>query len=84
MLDSKMNSIHGHDVMEMMLNSGKTYTYESLLADIAAKFGGDARFHTCSAANMTAEQLVAFLEARGKFLPCTSGFQTSTDVMCQH
>jgi probable metal-binding protein len=79
-----MNSIHGHEVMEMMLGSGKTYTKQLLLADIHEKFGTGARFCTCSAENMTAEELVDFLEARGKFVPRTGGFQTSTDVMCQH
>lgn len=70
--------------MEMMLASGKTYTKELLIADILGKFGVNARFYTCSAENMTAEQLVAFLEARGKLLPQADGFQTSKDVMCQH
>jgi probable metal-binding protein len=79
-----MKTIHGHDVMEMMLASGKTYTKKLLIADILGRFGSDARFYTCSAENMTAEELVAFLEARGKLLPREGGFQTSTDVMCQH
>jgi probable metal-binding protein len=79
-----MNQIHGHEVMEMMLASGKTYTRESLIADILGKFGTEARFHTCSAENMTAEQLVAFLDDKGKLLPRDGGFQTSQDVMCQH
>ena len=79
-----MNTVHGHEVMEMMLTSGKTYTKELLLTDIVQKFGPDTRFYTCAAENMTAEQLVAFLEARGKFVPRANGFQTSPDVMCQH
>ncbi len=64
--------------------SGKTYTRETLIADIVAKFGNDARFHTCSAENMTAEQMVEFLDARGKLVQRDGGFQTSKDVMCKH
>ncbi|HWH72177.1 MAG TPA: YecH family metal-binding protein [Candidatus Sulfotelmatobacter sp.] len=79
-----MNQIHGHEVMQMMLTSGKTYTKESLVADIIQKFGADTRFHTCSAEEMTAEQLVAFLESKGKFVPQAGGFQTAADRMCQH
>ena len=79
-----MNEIHGHEVMLMMLGSGKTYTRETLIADILSKFGKEARFHTCSAENMTAVELVAFLDARGKLVQREGGFQTSTDVMCQH
>ena len=70
--------------MEMMLASGKTYTKETLVAEIVDKFGADARFHTCSAENMTAGQLVEFLNVRGKLVQQDEGFQTSRDVMCQH
>ena len=79
-----MNQIHGHEVMEMMLASGKTYTRETLVAEIVDKFGADARFHTCSAETMTAGQLVEFLDVRGKLVQQDEGFQTSRDVMCQH
>ena len=78
-----MKQIHGHEVMNMMLASGATYTKASLTAEIISKFGPDARFHTCSAEDLTAEGLVAFLEARGKFVPQASGFQTSPDLMCK-
>jgi len=47
-------------------------------------FGRDAKFHTCSAEDMTAEELVEFLETRGKFKPQTGGFQTAKDAICQH
>ena len=79
-----MNQIHGHDVLNMMLASGKTYTNATLVADIVKKFGCDAKFHTCSAEDMTAEELVEFLETRGKFKQRAGGFQTSKDVICQH
>ena len=78
-----MKQIHGHEVLEMMMDSGKSYTRESLVREIEAKFGADARFYTCSAGNLTAEQLVTFLDSRGKFVPRGGGFQTSPDLMCQ-
>ena len=70
--------------MEMMLQSGKTYTRSSLLADILATFGPSALFFTCSAENLTPEGLIDFLQAKGKFVPREDGFQTSPDLMCQH
>lgn len=79
-----MTQIHGHDVLKMMLESGKIYTKKSLVADIIQKFGADARFHTCSAEGMTAEEMVAFLEAKGKLVPLGGGFQTAANLMCQH
>ncbi len=80
----QMNQIHGHEVLNMMLTSGKTYTRESLTQDILQKFGAEARFHTCSTQDLTAAQLVDFLESRGKFVPQASGFQTSPDLICKH
>ncbi|MFK3712210.1 YecH family metal-binding protein [Leclercia adecarboxylata] len=79
-----MASIHGHDVLTMMIDSGEQYTEESLVAAITARFGEEARFHTCSAAEMTAAELVAFLAARGKFIPLDSGFSTHESKICRH
>jgi probable metal-binding protein len=83
--DSGMKEpIHGHEVMDMMVTSGKTYTKESLRADIIARFGDEARFYTCSADNMTPDELIAFLQARGKFIEAGSGFTTDQDKLCSH
>lgn len=70
-----MNSIHGHEVLNMMIESGEQYTHGSLEAAIKARFGEQARFHTCSASDMTAAELVAFLAAKGKFIAVDGGFQ---------
>jgi len=80
-----MNQIHGHEVMKMMLGSGKTYTKASLTDEIVRCFGANARFYTCSAENLSPAELVDFLEAKGKFVPSKEGgFNTSADLMCQH
>ena len=79
-----MNRIHGHEVLNMMLAAGKLYTKDSLVKEIVGRFGAEARFYTCSAENMTAEELVTFLDSRGKLVHRKNGFQTSAAVMCQH
>jgi probable metal-binding protein len=79
-----MEQIHGHEVMQMMLQSGKSYTRATLLADIVARFGAEARFFTCSAENLGPEDLISFLQERGKFVPSQDGFQTSPDLLCKH
>jgi probable metal-binding protein len=79
-----MEHIHGHEVIQMMLESGKSYTRASLTTDIVGKFGPNARFYTCSAENLTPEGLIDFLEAKGKFVSRDDGFQTSSDLMCKH
>lgn len=79
-----MPSIHGHDVLNMMIESGEQYTEQSLVQAIDSRFGNNARFHTCSAENMTAAELVAFLAARGKFIPEDEGFSTHVSKICRH
>ncbi|MCD4559992.1 YecH family metal-binding protein [Lelliottia nimipressuralis] len=79
-----MTSIHGHDVLNMMIESGEQYTEQSLVQAIDSRFGNNARFHTCSADNMTAAELVAFLAARGKFIPADEGFSTHVSKICRH
>lgn len=77
-------SVHGHEVMQMMIASGKTWTRESLVVAIHQKFGTGARFHTCSRDNMTAAELIDFLEARGKFVDRGDGFTTDGSHICNH
>jgi probable metal-binding protein len=79
-----MSSIHGHEVMHMMLESDQQFTIASLQAAIANRFGKDARFHTCSAEDMTAVELIEFLTKKGKFVPVGEGFSTQADKICNH
>ncbi|WP_262113031.1 YecH family metal-binding protein [Aeromonas sp. Marseille-Q5825] len=77
-------SIHGHEVMEMMLEEGGHFTRASLREAIEARFGADARFHTCSASEMDAEALISLLAKRGKFIESEQGIQTRADKICNH
>jgi probable metal-binding protein len=78
------NQIHGHDVLDFMIASGVSYTRATLTRALDAKFGASARFHTCSADNMTAGQLIDFLSARGKFRGTAEAFTVDSDRVCQH
>ena len=78
------DSIHGHEVLHLMLERGGTFTREGLRDAIAARFGADARFHTCSADDLTADQLIDFLAARGKFVDGENGFNTQLHSTCNH
>lgn len=77
-------SIHGHQVMEMMLESEQGFTRESLKAAMAERFGADARFYTCRAQDMDADGLIDFLAARGKFVEQGEGFNTAAEKICNH
>jgi probable metal-binding protein len=79
-----MSSIHGHEVLQMMITSKEDYTKSSLISAIEQKFGANARFHTCSQSEMTAAELVNFLEKKGKFIASDSGFTTHENKICKH
>lgn len=79
-----MPSIHGHEVLQMMISSGESYTVATLEAAIIARFGKEARFHTCSAENLSAAELVAFLQKKGKFIAADEGLNTHESKICRH
>jgi len=79
-----MESIHGHDVIDMIQRAERTFTRAELVTAIEAEYGTAARFHTCSAEGMTAEALVEFLSTRGKFLGNDSALSIDPSKVCQH
>ena len=68
----------------MMVELDRSFSRESLRQAIAERFGDTARFFTCSAQDMTADQLIDFLAQRGKFVERDSGFSTRAEHICQH
>ena len=76
------DQVHGHQVLKMMIESRRTYTEDSLRAAILEQFGGAARFHTCSASDMTAEELIRFLAERGKLASRGEGLTADPAAMC--
>lgn len=70
--------------MRMMLESDTPFNEQSLERAIVERFGADARYCTCSAQGMTAKELIAFLAARGKFVPAGEGFSTDPNKICDH
>ncbi|MDP3980079.1 MAG: YecH family protein [Chlamydiota bacterium] len=79
-----LKKIHGHEVMNMIIDSGKKFTNKSLKNAIIENFGADTRFYTCSADNMNAEELIDFLDQRGKFLHDGPEFTTDKTKVCDH
>ncbi len=77
-------SVHGHQVMELMLSLGRAVSKTELEQLMAERFGEQAKYHTCSASEMDAKQLIAFLEQRGKFTESAEGIETAADRICNH
>ncbi|ABL99490.1 YecH family metal-binding protein [Shewanella amazonensis] len=77
-------SVHGHQVMALMLAHGKPLTQDALVSLIAQTFGDSARFHTCSAQGLTAGELIRFLKQKGKFIETEQGLVTLQALICEH
>lgn len=75
-------SIHGHQVMEMMAVSGENYSRVTLKSEIANKFGNDARFHTCMGSDLSADDLIEFLASKGKFVESEAGISMPQEHLC--
>ena len=69
-----------------MMEGNSYATKQQLIDAIISRFGADERFYTCSAENLTAAELVDFLEARGKFMPAggADNFTVDTSKVCNH
>lgn len=78
------NSVHGHEVLNFMLETEGGFSRESLKDAIIARFGVDTRYHTCSAQEMTAEELIDFLSAKEKFIETEKGFNIDPQKICNH
>lgn len=75
-------SIHGHQVMEMMAESDKAFSKQALKVAIASQFGEDARFHTCTSNDLTSEDLIDFLASKGKFIESAEGLSMAKEHIC--
>jgi probable metal-binding protein len=76
--------IHGHEVLEMMIETGHTYCDENLEKAIDLKFGKEARFYICSGGDMTAAELIEALWAKGKFSGTTEAYVFDPSDRCDH
>ncbi|OED46635.1 hypothetical protein ACH42_03690 [Endozoicomonas sp. (ex Bugula neritina AB1)] len=61
-----MESIHGRNVLNLIEEQDQAVSKDELLTAINHHFGAEGRFHTCSADNMTSEQLITMFLQKGK------------------
>ena len=76
--------IHGHEVLEMMVNAGRPFSRASLIEAIDRQFGETARFFICSGGGMTSAELVDTLAAKGKFTGSAEAFVFNPAMRCNH
>lgn len=79
-----MSDVHAHEIMHMMLERNERFSRSSLARAITERFGKGATFCSCSAQGMDVEQVIDFLESRGKFVAREDGFVTAPEKICTH
>jgi len=82
--ENQIGSIHGHEVMRMIVEGAGSLTESDLAAKVAEKFGSDARFHTCSIQNATLDQLLEVLKGKGKTVLKEGKLYTEAGQICNH
>ncbi len=61
-----MESNHGHKLLNLVKNLEQPVSRQELLSLMDNEFGKDASFHTCSAENLKAAQILALFLEKGK------------------
>ncbi len=70
--------------MHLIADAKIALSKDEWVLEIAKKFGAEARFHTCSASDMTAGALLDFLSARGKLVGTEHSLSLDAAAICQH
>lgn len=76
-------SIHGRNVLNLVKEYSEAVKREALNKHLEETFGRDARFHTCSAQDMTASQLLDMFLEKGKLEETSEGIR-HLGCQCKH
>ena len=58
--------IHGHEIINLVFDHPEGIEIEHLTTLVANTYGADARYYTCSAEDLTLQELLSFLADRDK------------------
>ena len=77
-------SVHGHEVLRMMIAARRGFERDALCKAIVERFGDDARFDACAASGMTAEGLIDYLVSRRKLRREADGLWVNEGDLCDN
>lgn len=61
-----MNTIHIHEVLDIIYSSNHSFTIESLKEEVQRIYGEDVNFMSCADHRFGIEGMVDFMHSRGK------------------
>jgi probable metal-binding protein len=76
--------IHGHEVIQLLHAANPPLTRNALHAEVTRRWGESARFYTCSAEDLTLDDLLAFLAQRGKLVEQRGLLIMDMSQVCNH
>ncbi|ACF12665.1 conserved hypothetical protein [Chloroherpeton thalassium ATCC 35110] len=79
-----MNNLHGHVILEKLIQSPRVYTRQKLQQEIEAKYGRDVVFYACGGENMSLSDLLQYLFNQGKIAEKDGLLTAFADKMCSH
>jgi len=79
-----MESFHGHEILDMLIQSPRVYTLQKLQAAIHEKYGSNVVFHACGGENMSFNDLMQYLLVRGKIAEQDGTLIAFADKKCDH
>ena len=78
------NVIHAHDVLHMVAESNDGIVLHELRAILNERYGSAVRFTNCGDARFTVDELLEFLETRGKISVIDGVARVNSDRVCRH
>jgi probable metal-binding protein len=84
MSQDTLQSIHGHEVIAILIDAEAPMTPADLQAAVTRLFGPAPRFHTCSAYNLTLDGLLALLLNKGKLSYLNGRLHLHREKVCSH
>jgi probable metal-binding protein len=79
-----MNTIHIHEILDIIYSSGKTFTISSLKEEVQNIYGEDVLFMSCSDHHFGIEDMVHFMLSRGKIDIKGETIFPAGDSFCEH
>jgi probable metal-binding protein len=78
------NVIHAHDVLDMVAERTDGILLQDLRAVLNQKYGSAVRFTNCADSRFTVDELLLFLESRGKITVTDGVARVNADRVCRH
>ncbi|EHN69191.1 YecH family metal-binding protein [Aliivibrio fischeri] len=76
--------IHGHVVLNILIDSKEPLPRAQLEEKIESEFGSEVCFHTCSQQDLTLAELLDFLLSKKKIVATEEGLIANPERMCHH